>query len=183
MGSYLCGSALHGGGDTQIQNCSGQSKEPDPPVKEKYTQDEDQCVNKPAQHTDQYYWSHGLHYIQYCCCDTGYLAQAFIVKISHGNALQFVSDPDPPARHHEISGVGLLKLSKTVDGGTACDTDQEECQSGPCGLIRMVSSGKSQHYIIDCSHLKHMEYRIEKSPENGFANVFLFFSGKMPDLF
>ena len=183
VGSYLCRSAFHSGGDTQIQDRSRQSKEPDPPVKEKYTQDEDQRVNEPAQHTDQYHRSHSLHYIQYCCCNAGYLAQAFIIKVPHRDTLQFVTDLDPPVRHHEISGVGLLQLSETVDGGTACDTDQKERQSGPCGLIRMVSSGKSKHYIIDSPHLKHMEYCVEKSPENGFADVFLFFSGKMPDLF
>ena len=96
------------------------------------------------------------------------------LKYPIGDTLQFVTDLDPPVRHHEISGVGLLQLSETVDGGTACDTDQKERQSGPCGLIRMVSSGKSKHYIIDSPHLKHMEYCVEKSPENGFADVFLF---------
>ena len=60
-----------------------------------------------------------LHIVQHRGSNAGQLAQALVVKISHGDPLELVSDGNALVCHHEITGVGLLELGEPVYNGPA----------------------------------------------------------------
>ena len=62
--------------------------------------------------------SGAFHLVQYSGSDSCQFPKAFVVKITHGDPFQLVTDGNPLIGHHEITGVGLFKLRKAVDNSS-----------------------------------------------------------------